>query len=106
MTALLTSIGTLVIVLTGMVILLQIATIKEVFGFVGRAVMVLLLTLVALCILKGLWADVMFPWLSAALKSLKTLIAWLLVTILGLVVLALIGRLVFRRFGQQLTLRR
>ena len=100
MTALLSSIGTLAILLIGIFILLQIGTIKEVFGFVGRAVMVLLLTLVALCILKRLWADVMFPWLSAALKSLKTLTGWLLVTAVGLFALAFVCRFAFRRFGR------
>jgi cell division protein FtsW (lipid II flippase) len=64
------------------------------------------LTLVVLCILKGLWLGVVIPWLSAAFESLKTIIEWLLVTIVALVALSLIGRIVLRRFGRFLTLRR
>lgn len=106
MTVLLGSVGTLAIILIGIAIILQIASLKEVFSFIARVAMAFALLLVALCILKSLWVGAMIPWLSAVFESLKTLIAWLFVTILSLVALALIGRLVFRRFEQQLTLRR
>ena len=76
MTGLLTAIGTLAIILSGIVILLQIISIEEVLSFIGRAAMVLLLMLVALCILKGFWVGVMSPWLSAAFEFLRTLLGW------------------------------
>ena len=106
MTELLTSIGTLAIILIGIAILLQITSVEEISDFIGRTVMVLLLMLVALCILKGLWVGVMVPLLLATFESLRTLIAWLLVTVVGLFALALVGRVVLRRAGRYLTLRR
>ena len=106
MVELLTLIGTLAIVLVGIAILLQITSAHEVLGFIGRAVTVFVLMLLALCILKGLWLGVMIPWLSATLASLKTLIEWLLVILVGLITLLLVGRLALRRFGRHLTLRR
>jgi uncharacterized membrane protein (UPF0182 family) len=106
MAELLTSIATLAIVLIGIAILLQITSVEEVSGFIGRAVVVFVLVLVAVCILKGLWLGVMIPWLSAAFEFLKTLIEWLLVTIVGLIALSLVARLALARFGRYLTLRR
>jgi hypothetical protein len=106
MAELLTSIGTLAIILVGIAVLLQITSVEEVFRFIGRALAVCLLTLVALCILKGLWFGVVISRLSTAFVSLKTMIEWLLVTIVVLVALSLIGRLVLQRFGRFLTLRR
>ncbi len=106
MAELLTLIGTLAIILTGIAILLQITSVKEVSGFIGRAVAAFLLMLVTLCILKGLWVGVMVPWLSAAFGFLKTLIGWLVITIVCLIVCSLVGRVVLRRFGRYLTLRR
>jgi hypothetical protein len=106
MAELLTSIGTLVIVLVGIAILLQITSLKEVLGFIGRALAACVLTLVVLCILKGFWLGVVIPGLSAVFVSLKTMIEWFLVTLVGLVALSHIGRLILRRFGRFLTLRR
>jgi hypothetical protein len=106
MAELLTLVGTLAIILIGIAILLQMISVEEVCGFTGRAVMVFVLTLVVLCILKGLWLGVMIPWLSAAFESLKTLIEWLFVTTVCLIILLLVGRVVLRRFGRYLTLRR
>jgi hypothetical protein len=106
MAELLTSIGTLAIILVGIAILLQITSIEEVLGFIGRAVAVCVLTLLVLCILKELWLGVVVPWLSAAFASLKTMVEWLLLAIVCLFALSLIGRLVLRRFERFLTLRR
>jgi hypothetical protein len=106
MAELLTAIGTLAIILIGIAILLQITSVEEAFGFMGRAVSVFVLMIVALGILKGLWVGVIIPWLSAAFEFLKTLIAWLVITILSLVALSLFGRVVLRRAGRYLTLRR
>ena len=92
MAELLTLIGMLAIILVGIAIMLQITSVEDVLGFMGRAAMVFVLLLVAVCILKGLWLGVMVPWLSAAFESLKTLIEWLLVTIVGLIALSLVGR--------------
>jgi hypothetical protein len=104
--AVLTSIGALAIILLGIAILLQITSVEEILGFIGRALAVCVLTLVVICIMKGLWLGLVIPWLSAAFAPLKTMIAWLLVTVVGLVALSLIGRLVLRRFGRFLTPRR
>ena len=101
MTALLSSIGTLATILISIAILLRITSVKEVGSFIGRAVMALLLMLVALCILKDLWVGVMIPRFSAAFEFLRTLIGWLLVAIVGLLALALVGRLFFRRRSGQ-----
>jgi hypothetical protein len=106
MAELMTSIGALAIILVGIAILLRITSLEEVFKFIGRAMAVCVLTLVVLCILRGLWLGTVIPSLSAAFESLKTMIEWLLVTVVGLVALSLIGRLVLRRFGRFLTLRR
>ena len=106
MAELLTSIGTLAIILAGIAIILQITTIEEVFRFIGRALAVCVLMLVMLCVLKGLWLGVLIPWLSVAFTSLKATIGWLLVTLVSLVALSLIGRLVLGQVGRFLTLRR
>jgi uncharacterized membrane protein (UPF0182 family) len=106
MAELLISIGALAIILIGIAIILQIISVEEVCALVGRAVMVFVLMLVALCILGGLWLGVMIPWLSAAFEALKTLIEWLLVIIIGLVVLLFVARLALSRFVGHLTLRR
>jgi hypothetical protein len=48
----------------------------------------------------------MFPYLSAAFESFKTLIEWLLLLIAGLIALSLVARLALRQLGRHLTLRR
>lgn len=106
MAELLTLIGMLAIILVGIAIMLQITSVEDCLSFMGRAAMVFVLLLVAVCILKGLWLGVVIPWLSAAFESLKTLIEWLLVTVVGLIALSLVVRLVLRRAGRYLTLRR
>jgi hypothetical protein len=106
MTELLTLIGTLGIILIGIAILLQIVSVEEVSGFMGRAAMALVFTLVALCILKCLWVGVMVPWLSFAFDFLKTLVGWFVIAILGVIALLIVGRVVLRRAGRYLPLRR
>ena len=103
---LLTSIGTLAIILIGIAILLQITSVEQVFGVMGRSVVAFVLALVALSILKGLWVGVMVPWLSAAFEFLKTLMGWIVITILGVIAFLIVGRVVLRRAGRYLTLRR
>jgi cell division protein FtsW (lipid II flippase) len=68
--------------------------------------MVIGLILVVLCILKGLWLGAVLPWFFVAFASLKTLVEWLFLIIVSFIALLLIGRLVLRRFGRYLTLRR
>jgi hypothetical protein len=106
MAEVLTLIAVLAISVVGIAIILQIISVEEVFNFVFRAVMLIVFTFVVLCILKGLWLGAVLPWLSAAFESLKRLIEWLLAIIVGLIALSLAGRVVFRRFGRYLTLRR
>jgi hypothetical protein len=106
MTEPLALIGTLVIILIGIAVLLQIVSVEEASGFIGRAVLAFLLLAVELCILRGLWVRVMVPWLSSTFEFLKTLIAWLLVTMVGLIAVSIVGRIVIRRAGRYLTLRR
>jgi hypothetical protein len=106
MTELLIAIGTLATVLVGIALLLQITSIEGVLACIGRAALVLVLMLVALCVLKSLWVGVVTPWLSAAFEFLRTVIEWLVVTILGLIAVSLISRVVLGRAGQYLTLRR
>ena len=106
MPELLTSIATLALVLIGIAILLRIISVEEASRFIGRAVMVLLLMLVALCILKGLWVQVIVPWLSSAFEFLTTLVEWFVITVLCVVALLTVGRVVLRRVGRYLTLRR
>jgi hypothetical protein len=106
MAELLTLIGMLAIILVGIAIMLQITTVEDVLGFMGCAAMVFVLLLVAVCILRGLWLGVMIPWLSAAFESLKTLIEWLLFTVVGLIALSLVVRLVLLGVRRYLTLRR
>jgi len=106
MTELLTAIGTLAISLIGIAILLQIVSIEQAFGFIGRAVAALLLMIVAFCILKGLWVGAMVPWLSSAFAFLTTLMGWFVITILGVIALLMVGRVVLRRVERYPTLRR
>jgi len=106
MSELLTAIGTLATILVGIAILLQIISIETVLACIGRAAMVLVLMLVALCVLKGFWIGVMIPWLSATFEFLRAPIEWLVVTILSLIAVSLIGRVVLRRAGRYLPLRR
>lgn len=102
----LTLIVALAIALIGIAIMLQIISVEEVFNFVFRAAMVIVLMFVVLCTLKGLWLGAVLPWLSTAFESLKTLIEWFLLVIVGFIAVLLIGRLALRRFGRYLTLRR
>jgi hypothetical protein len=106
MTELLTAIGTLAIILIGIAILLQITSVEDALSFIGRSVGALVLTILALCILKGIWVGVMVPWLSAALEFLKALIGWFVVTVIGVTALLIVGRVVVRRAVRYLTLRR
>jgi hypothetical protein len=106
MAELLTLIGALVMILAGIAILLQIISVQEVFGFLGRCLAISMLMLVLLCILKSFWLGVMVPWLSAAFEFYKALIGWLLLGTVGLIVLSLVARFALRQLGQQLTLRR
>jgi hypothetical protein len=106
MTQLLTVIGTLAIILIGIAVLLQITSIEDALSFIGRAVGALVLTILALCILKSIWVGVMVPWLSAALAFLKALIGWFVVTVIGVTALLIVGRVVVRRARRYLTLRR
>lgn len=106
MTELLIAMGALAVILIGIAILLQIASVEDALGFIGRAVAALMLMILALCILKGLWVGVMVPWLSAAFEFLKTLIGWFVITILVVIALLFVGRVVLRRFARYLPLRR
>ena len=106
MAELLTLIGALVVILAGIAILLQIISVQEIFGFLGRCLAVFVLLLMLLCILKGFLFGVMIPWLSAAFQFSKTLIEWLLLSTVGLIALSLLARLALRQLGRQLTLRR
>ena len=106
MAELLTAIGTLAIILIGIAILLQIVSIEQAFGFIGRAVAALVLMIVALCILKGLWVRVIGPWLSSAFAFLTTLMGWFVIAILGVIALLMVGRVVLRRVERYPTLRR
>jgi hypothetical protein len=106
MTELLTAIGTLGIVLIGIALILQLISVEDALGFVGRAVAAAVLMIMALCILERLWVGVMVPWLSSALGFLTTLMEWLVIVILGVIVLSLLGRVVVRRVGRHLPLRR
>ena len=106
MAELLTLIGALVVILAGIAILLQIISVQEIFGFLGRCLAVFVLLLMLLCILKGFLFGVMIPWLSAAFQFSKTLIEWLLLSTVGLIALSLLARLALRQLGRHLTLRR
>ena len=106
MTELLTAIGMLGIVLIGVALILQLISVEDALGFVGRAVTAAVLMIVALCILERLWIGVIVPWLSSTLRFLTTLMEWLVIVILGVIVLSLLGRVVVRRVGRYLPLRR
>jgi hypothetical protein len=106
MTEMLTAIGVLAIILIGIAILLQVTSIEDGLGLIGRAVAALVLMMLALCILKGLWVGVMVPWLSAAFEFLKTLLGWIVIAIMGVIAFLIVGRVVLRRAGRYLTLRR
>lgn len=106
MAELLTLIGALAMILAAIAILLQIISVQEIFGFLGRCLAMFVLMLVLLCILKSFWLGVMVPWLSSVFEFFKTLIGWLLLSIVGLIALSLVARFALRQLGRQLTLRR
>lgn len=98
--------GTLAITLIGVAVLVHMVSLEDAFVFIGRGAAALVLMLIALCMLRGLWLGVMVPWLSAVFAFLKTVIEWLVIAILGFIALSLIGRIVLRRTGRYLPLRR
>jgi hypothetical protein len=106
MTELFTAIGTLGIVLIGIALILQLISVEDALSFIGRAVAAVVLLILALCILKHLWVGVMVPWLFSALGFLTTLMEWFVIVILGVIVLFSVGRIVLRRIGRHLPLRR
>jgi uncharacterized membrane protein YuzA (DUF378 family) len=55
MAELVTLIGTLAMTLVGVAVLLQITSVEEALGFMGRAMTTFVLMLVGLCILKSFW---------------------------------------------------
>ncbi len=106
MAELLTSIATLAIVVIGIAIVLQMTSIQDVLGFIGRAVAAVVVIVLALCFLKCLWVGVMAPWISTAFDFLKTLVGWFVIGILIVTALLLVGRVALRQAGRYLTLRR
>jgi hypothetical protein len=106
MTELLTVIGTLGIVLIGIALILQLISVEDALGFIGRAVATAVLMITALCILERLWVVVMVPWLSSTLGFLSTLLVWFVIVLMGVIVLSLLGRVVMRRVGRHLPQRR
>ncbi len=105
MTELMISIGTLAIILIGVAIMLQLISVEDAFGFIGRVVAVSVIALVALCILKVLWVGLLIPWLSTTFKFLMTLAAWCVTAIVAVILVSSVGRVVLRRFGRHLSLR-
>jgi hypothetical protein len=101
-----TAIGTLALILIGIAIMLQLTSVEDAIGFVGRAVAALVLTVLALCILKGLWLGVFVPWLSSAFAFLTSLMVWFVIATLGVITLLFIGPVVLRRVRRYLPLRR
>jgi hypothetical protein len=106
MTALLAAVGTLAVILIGMAVLLQMISIEDVLRNIGRAMTAILLTILALCILRSLWLCTIVPELSASFEFVKSLAEWLIVAMVGAIVLLTVGRVVFRRFSRYLPLRR
>lgn len=92
------SIGVLVVAMMGVLILVQATPLSEVLRFAGRVLLGLLLTLLAVYVLKVAWTCVLAPWLWAGFASLKALLQWLTITLVALIALLLIGRIVVRRF--------
>jgi Na+/phosphate symporter len=106
MTELLAAVGTLAIILIGIAVLLQMISVEDVLRNIGRAMTVILLMLVALCILKSLWLSTIVPELSASFEFVKSLAEWLIVAVVGAIALLTVGRVVLRRFARYLPLRR
>jgi hypothetical protein len=106
MNELLTAIGMLAVILTAVAIMLRIVSVEDAGVFVGRAEAAVVLMILALCILKGLWIQVIAPWLSSALGFLIALMGWFVIGILGVIALLFVGRLALGRFGRYLPLLR
>ena len=96
MAELLSAIGTLAIIVIGMMVLLEVISVQDAFHFIGRALLLLVLAVLALCVLKGFWVRVLFPWLVTTVESLKAFLGWLLIAIVVLAAVAIIIRLVLR----------
>jgi hypothetical protein len=106
MLELLTVIGALAVILIGIAVVLRVISFDEALSSVGRAVLAFAVLLVMLGILKALWFGLMIPWFLSAVECLKRLLKWLLVIAIGLITVSFVVRIVLRRFGRYLTLRR
>jgi hypothetical protein len=98
MTEIVSLIAALAVVVVGILVMLQVATPADIGRYAARAVLVILTTILGWYLLKVFWTSVLVPWLEAGLASLKALLTWLIVTLIGLIALLLAARLAVRRF--------
>jgi Na+-driven multidrug efflux pump len=101
----LSSIGVLVVVVIGVLILLQVTSPGDVLRGAGRALIVLFIVVLALYALKMLWTCILVPWLWAGFASLKAALYWVTITLVALIALLLVARLVFGQVGRHFKLR-
>lgn len=101
----LTAIGVLGVVVTGILIMVQAESAGDALRFVGRALAVLFLAFFALCGLRFFWTCILIPWLWASFAGLKSALYWLTITLFALIALLLALRLILRQLGRQFTLR-
>jgi len=97
MTQLLSAITTLAIVLIAMAVIVRIVSIEDALKMIGRAVLLFILALVAVCILRGLLLDVIGPWLASSLPVLKSALGWVLIAAVIIGSLAIVLHLASRR---------
>jgi len=82
------------VVIIGMLIMTRTLTVEQVTKAVGRGLLVLTGGLMTLCVFKVLLASVVIP----RLLSLKSLLGWLAVVVLGTIIAVLIARVMLSKF--------
>jgi len=81
------------IVIIGVLLMTQVITIQQAVSVLGRALVLVVSSLVALCIVRSLLLTVIVPWL----RWLKALVGWLAIIIVAIILIALVLEITRKR---------
>ena len=82
------------IVIIGVLLITQVITIQQALSAMGRALVLLVGSLFALCIVRSLLLTVIVSWL----RSLKALVGWLAIIAVAIILIALVFEIIRKRF--------
>jgi hypothetical protein len=82
-------------VILGVLVMTRAITFEQLASGGGRFLLLAMGVLVALCFLKTVLVAVIIPWLV----SLKAVLLWLALAVLGIIALALIARITISKFN-------